>query len=339
MPMSAHNPLPRTLLHNKAERIAREVGFALGREIYRGAYYTPDRVRNIIFEGTLRGEPALLKLYDDPRITYEPRDQIAFNRINTSTMLVAPKVYRYKILSPHKGWLIMEKLPEKGRFFSQPVANKKEFAALYLEYRTHFPLKPTRPLTLAERLPADEFHHYRIHRWFELAHAQESARRKAMLDPNAFLPRYAQALKCIRQEFKTRKMVWCHGHFKPHELYKIHNQNLYYLTDFAHTHLYPEGYEFGFIIWADWFMSADWRLPYGKWKKGVDEWMRVLRPVADTLGIKKYGRLIAASLLERILGTILADITASEKPRKEQEKRVTLLYRLLNDILNIERKW
>ncbi len=319
--------------HREAKTIAHATGFTLGREIYRGTYYTPDRVRNIIFNGKFRGKPAALKLYDDPRTSDEPRDQIAFNRVNTSSVLTAPKVYRYKIISPHSGWLIMEKLPAGGVFFHQPVKDKKEFAALYLEYRTHFPLKPTRALTLAEQLSPEEFHHYRIHRWFELAHAQESARRNPVLDPKAFLPRYAQALQCIRQEFKTRKMVWCHGHFKPHELYKVHNQNLYYLTDFAHTHMYPEGYELGFIIWADWFMSADWRLPYKKWKKGVDEWIRVLRPAARTLGIKRYDRLIAASLLERILGTILADITASEKPREEQKRRVGLLYRLLDDIL------
>jgi len=324
--------------HREAKTIAHATGFLLGREIYHGAYYAPGRVRNMIFNGKFRGKPAVLKLYDDPRPTEEPRDQIAFNRVNTSSVLTAPTVYRYKIISPRTGWLIMEKLPAGGVFFHQPVNDKKEFAALYLEYRAHFPLKPTRHLTLAERLPANEFHHYRIHRWFELATARESARRNPTLDSKTFLPKYTQALKCIRQEFKMRKMIWCHGHFKPHELFKVHNQNLYYLTDFAHTHMYPEGYELGFIIWADWFMSADWRLPYGKWKKGVDEWMRVLRPVADALGIKKYGRLIAASILERILGTILADITTSEKPREEQIKRIGLLYNLLDDILNIERK-
>lgn len=329
MPQSAAD------LYHKAKIVGQNTGFDLDREVYRGAYYANNRVRNIIFEGLFRGKPAILKLYDDPRITYEPLDQIAFNRVNTSRLLTAPKVYRYKILSPHTGWLIMEKLPKGGAFFRQPVDDKKEFTALYLEYRAHFPYKPVRPLTLAERLPAGEFHIYRINRWFELATARESARRNPVLDPKTFLPRYRRALQCIRNEFKMRKMIWCHGHFKPHELYKLKNKNLCYLTDFAHTHLYPEGYELGFIIWADWLMSADWRLPYREWKKGVDEWIQVLQPIARTLGIKGYNRLIAASLAERILGTILADITATEKPRKEQEKRISLLYRLLDDILTV----
>jgi len=37
-------------------------------------------------------------------------------------------------------------------------------------------------------------------------------------------------------------------------------------------------------------------------------------------------------LIERILGTILADITASDKSREEKEKRINLLYQLFDEI-------
>ncbi|MEW6610532.1 MAG: hypothetical protein AB1352_02820 [Patescibacteria group bacterium] len=322
-----------TPLHALAAHVMHTNDFTHAKEIHCGSYYAPDRIRNIIFSGVYRGIPACLKVYRDPRITYEPRDQIAFNRVNTSRLLTAPKVYRHKILSPHEGWFIMEKLPSQGSFFRQPVADKRAFAALFLEYRTHFPRKPTRSLTLAERLPADEFHLYRVNRWFALATARESARRNPVLHPHTFLPRYHQALRCIQRRFKTCPMIWCHGHFKPHELYKLKNKDYYYLTDFAHTHLYPEGYEFAFIIWADWIMSADWRLPYRKWKKGIEEWIKVLEPIAKKLKVKNYSRLIAASLIERILGTLLADIAAANMPREEQEQRVSLLYHLLDDML------
>lgn len=324
-----------THLHQLAKKIARETGFTLGREIYRGSYYAPEKIRNVIFEGSYRNKPAVLKLYDDPRLTDEPVSQIAFNKVNTSALLVAPEVYEYKLLSPRQGWFIMEKLPEGGSFFAQPVENKHEFARLFLEYRLHFPMEPTRPLTLAEHLPADEYHIYRISRWLEQATGKEAEMAltgsQSVLRADQFMPRFKKALSLIRREFSRRKMIWCHGHFKPHELYKLRNKEQYYVIDFAHTKLYPEGYELAFIIWADWLMSADWRVPYQEWKKGVDGWLEVLRPIAEKLNTSEYNRLMAASLAERIMGTLLADVCASARPRAEKEARIALLYQLFDE--------
>jgi len=267
--------MTKTHLHKQAGKVAKSTGFILGKEIHRGSYYSSNRIHNVIFEGKYKNKPAILKIYDDPRLTNEPINQISFNKINTSKLLVAPKVYRYKIESPQKGWLIMEKLPSTGSFFNQPIKDKKEFANLYLEYRLNFPKTPTRTLTLVENLKADEFHIFRISRWFELATVKEAESvlrgRKPLLNPKEFMPRFEKGLNIIRKEFSKREMIWCHGHFKPHELFKISDKDLYYLTDFAHSKMYPEGYEFGFIIWADWLMSADWNLPYKKWKTGIDE--------------------------------------------------------------------
>jgi len=329
--------MTKTYLHKQANKIAKSIGFNLGKEIHRGSYYSPDKIRNIIFEGEYKSKPAVLKIYDDPHLTDEPISQITFNKINTSKLLTAPKVYKYKVESPQQGWLIMEKLPKEGEFLTQPFKNKEEFVALYLEYRLNFPKQPTRTLTLAENLRADEFHIFRINRWLELATAKEAettlSTKNPLLNPKEFMPRFEKGLNVIRKEFRKRKMIWCHGHFKPHELFKMPDENLYYLTDFAHNKMYPEGYEFGFIIWADWLMSADWNLPYEKWKAGIDEWAKQLKPIAKELNIKNFDSLMIASLIERIIGSILADICASERPKIEKEKRVKLLYRLLDDIV------
>jgi hypothetical protein len=40
-----------------------------------------------------------------------------------------------------------------------------------------------------------------------------------------------------------------------------------------------------------------------------------------------------ANLVERALGTILADICATDKPREEKEKRIGLIYKLMDEIL------
>ncbi len=356
--------MDKTHLHIWAEEVIKKTGFVLNKEIYQGNYYVLDKIRNLIFDGQYQGKPAVLKIYSDPRLTYEPVVQDGFNEQNKSKILKAPEVYTYEMVSAKKGWLIMEKLSENGYFLKQPLEPKhrKEFLKLYLEYRKNFPNKPTRALTLSENLSAHEFHTFRIERWFQLANDKEAELvmlgEEPILKPAEFIPRFEKGLEIVRQEFKQRKMVWCHGHFKPHEIFKVPNEDIYpapikdickassgrrgraisdrcgvyYLTDFAHTKMYSEGYEFGFIIWADWIMSSDWQMKYSSWKKGIDEWIKELRWAAKELNIKRFSSLIKASLVERILGTILADICATDRPTKEKKKRIALLYQLLDEL-------
>lgn len=320
-----------------AKKIAKENGFQISKSIYKGTYYTKDKVRNAIYTGTYKKKDSVLKVYDDPRITYEPISLKLFHQKNKSKLLTAPKLYKYKIFDPHTGWFIIEKLPPSGKFFNQPMKEleRKEFLNVYIEYRKNFPTKPTRPLMLAENLTAADFHVFRISRWLELANKKEEAvpDSKRVLDAKIFIPFYARGLKLIRREFSKRKMVWSHGHFKPHEIYCLPQSKKYYLIDFAHTHLFPEGYEFGFIIWADHLMSANVNLKYSEWKKGVYTWIEDIRPVAKKLKIQRYNNLIRASLVERILGMILADITSSDKPKLQKQKFLRHLFRLLEELL------
>jgi len=331
--------MKKTHLDIWAKEIIKKTGFILDKEIYRGNYYSPNKIRNLIFDGHYKKKPAILKLYDDPRLTDEPVAQDNFNKNNKSKILKAPQIYRYQMVSLKKGWLIMEKLPENGFFLKQPLnpSDRKEFLELYLEYRKKSPNRSTRQLVLVENLPAHQFHILRINHWFQLANDKEAelimAGKTPVLKPKDFIPKYEKCLKLINKEFKNRKMIWCHGHFKPHEIFKVPETKTYYLTDFAHSKMYPEGYESAFIIWADWIMHADWRMNYAKWKKGIDDWLWELQPIAKELKIKNFHSLMKASLVERSLGTILADICATDRPRKEKEKRITLLYRLLKDCI------
>jgi hypothetical protein len=96
--------------------------------------------------------------------------------------------------------------------------------------------------------------------------------------------------------------------------------------------MYPEGYELAFIIWADRLMMTDWRMPYVEWKQGIDEWVKVFRANAGELRLGRFEDLMRASLLERCLGTVLADIVAADRPRDEQEGRLAHLIRLMDDL-------
>jgi len=322
-----------------AKEIIKKTGFILKKELRRGYYYTEDRVRSLILAGLYKNKPAVLKIYDDPRLTDEPIALKSFNKINKSKILKSPRVYAYKIVSPQKGWSIMERIPKEFECFVRPIKpeQRKLIASLYLEYRKNFPSKPTRELMLAESLNADQFHIFRINRWLELCTIKEAERKlrkkRPILNPKEFVPRFEKGLNLIRQEFKNRKMIWCHGHFNPAEVHTAPDKKIYYLLDFAHTHMYPEGYEFGFIIWSDWIMHGNWKTGYKKWKQGIDGWVGELKIIARKLKVKRSDSLMRASLVERCLGAILADICASNMPDTEKRGRISLIYKLLDELL------
>src|SRR4030042_5506380 len=240
-------------LESWVKEIARENEFKIDKEIYRGFYYSTIKIRNIIYEGDYQDKKAILKIYDDPRLSDEPVAQAKFNGINNSKILFAPKIYKSELTSTKSGWLIMEKL-SGGSFMKSPLARmeRMNFLNLYLEYRKNFPIKPTRTLALAENLPTHEFHCFRISRWLQMANDREAKivlnGEKPVLEPNKLVAYYGKSISIIRKEFLKRKMIWCHGHFKPKEIF-LTLDGKYYLTDFAHVKMYPEVYELAFIIW------------------------------------------------------------------------------------------
>jgi len=198
-------------LNNWAKEIASQNGFVIEKLIYSGAYYSPNKVRNLVFTGQYKNKPAVLKVYDDPRITQEPVDLQFFNQNNKSAILTAPKLLAHQMLSTKRGWFIMEKLPAGGRFFTSPLKpiGRQEFLKIFLEYRKNFPTKPNRTLYLSEQLPASEYHIFRINRWFQLANDKEGERLANGLQPMVeavkFFPLYQKALDAIHQGFKKEK--------------------------------------------------------------------------------------------------------------------------------------
>ncbi len=336
--------MEKTLLQKWAAKVIGETGLKSPRKIYHSDLGQPDNLRNIIYSGVYRNKPVVLKIYDEPRRIKEASSLVYYNRVNKSKKLIGPAVYKYKEISPSRGWYIMEKLPKDGHFLSEsdypnPMKKirRKEFLEVYLEYKKHFPKKSFRPLLIAEKLPADEFHITRIHRWFEMANEREIEMQlrgeKPALNLKKFFPLYFQAQELICKVFRPRKMLWSHGHFKAKEIYFSPKKNVYYLTDFAHTCFYPEGYEIGFMIWSDWMLGANWKTDYRKWKRGIGSWTKDVLPIMRQLKMNNPESLLKASLTERCLGAILADVTASRKPKKEKKARLNLLLRLLDDLL------
>ncbi len=312
--------------------IARKNNFIIDKLIYQAYSISKGDWRNVIFSGRYKNEDAVLKVYDEERITQEPLWLKYYNNINTSKLLLVPRLYKYKIYSSTRGWLIMEKLPVNS-FLKSPLnsVQRKKFLDLFLIYRKILPVKAKRILNLVERLPAGDYHIYRTAKWLKMANDKQAATDIKILKPEQIIPRYLKAKEILARTFKNRKMVFCHGHFKPKEIAQVNGK--YYLTDFAHMKLYPEGYELAFMVWADYLLPGNWRLNYKQWRKGIDNWLKDLSKIAKVLKIKNYDSLISASLIERIMGTILADVASTSKSRSEKIKRISLLYNLFDDLV------
>lgn len=317
-------------LQKLAEQAALESGFVLGKKIYSLKYYDDSEIR-AIFEGAYQSQPAVLKVYNDPRGGSEAQLVEQFNKYNASKLIRGPKVFAAKTISNQSGWYISEQLAG-GAFLKMPLvaADRGKFFELFLEYRRNFPEQSNIEKTLLEKLPAADFHLSRLARWLDLASSQEEQRAAAsgalLLDAARFLPLYSKALQQIQRDFEAQKMIWCHGHFKPDELYALPG-GTYVLNNFSRMHYYPESYEPAFIVWADWLMSADWSSDYAEWKQGIEDWLRIFSEKYDP-------KILRTALIERSLGTILADITASRPKQIEAEKRLGLLLNLLEDLLS-----
>lgn len=323
---------------NNIEKILEEVTKKLHlseiKEISRGTYYQKDYYRNAVYFCKYKNQEVVLKIYDEPKDTFEPTALEAFHLHNKSSKITAPKLYASEQINTKQGWLLMEKLPP-GKFYSRPLAEneRQEFMDVFLEYRANFPMQPTRELMLIENLKADEFHILRINRWLELANTRDYQHllehKKRIIEPQLLTKLYSETEKIIRKEFKNRSMIWCHGHFNNHQLYRVNSQK-FYLIDFGHTHLFPEGYELAFILWADYIMAENFQLPFKKWLEGIESWLKLLITTAKKLKLKNSEKLMYASLLERTIGTIFADILASDKPLEEKQQRLKLLFQLAN---------
>lgn len=231
-------------------------------------------------------------------------------------------------------------MPDDYQSFDSPLSDKsrKEFLDLFIEYRENFSKKPTRELFFIEKLSPANFVLFRINKWLNLAQKKEAEsyvdNKKVFLD-NEFLDLYEKALKELVSGFSNRKMIWCHGHVKPHEIFTNKARTSYYLIDFAHTAYFPEGYELAFIIWADFLMDKErWTLDFTEWQKDFYSWMDDIKILARKLNFNNSDDLIRVNLIERILGTILADIISSDKDDDIKGNGIRLMTLLLKELLS-----
>ncbi len=322
-------------LEQWAREIAQQNGLEVRQELRRTTHDLSDRLRNLIWEVDYQGRPGVLKVYDDDVANVEAESLQAFQEANRSTLLTCPELYLSDTVSPSKGWLVIEKLPDEGRFLESPLKprERERFVELFCEYRRNFPREPNRPLALVESQDAFRFHVYRLMQALETASTREQQRAfegdPPVLEREQILPRLDAVMDCLSAVFTGRNLHWGHGHFKPSDVYEFRGGRRWAITDFGHTKMLPEGYEPAVAIWWDQMITAPYD-DYAVWRAEIDDWARRFLDAEPNLD----SDVLSASLLERALATVLESIAIEDQlSGREQRERVQLHYRLIDDLL------
>jgi hypothetical protein len=314
-----------------AEEICAQHRLRRREELRRTTHDLSDRLRNLIWEVEHDDRPAILKVYDDDVVNVEAESLRAFHESNRSELLVAPALYLFETVSLTRGWLLIEKLPDDGRFLESPIDDRDRFVELFCEYRRNFPREPNRPLALAEVQDAYRFHSFRTMQALETASTREQQRAFAgeppVLEQRELLPRLEAVMDRVRAVFKGRELRWGHGHFKPADLFE-HPDGRWAITDFGHTKMLPEGYEEALAIWWDQMIMGS-ASDYEPWRAEIDDWTRRFLDAEPDLDRD----VLEAGLLERALATVLESLALEDdmEPR-ERRDRLELQYRLIDDL-------
>jgi hypothetical protein len=289
-----------------AEEICTRQGLRRLEELRRTTHDVSDRLRNLIWEVEHGERPAVLKVYDDDVVNVEAESLSDFHESDRSRLLIAPALYGFETTTLTKGWLLIEKLPEDGRFLESPIEDRASFVELFCEYRRNFQRRSNRPLALAEVQDAYRFHSFRTMQALETASTREQERafagEPAVLEHNELLPRLEAVMDRVRAVFKGRDLHWGHGHFKPSDLFE-YADGRWAITDFGHTKMLPVGYEEALAIWWDQMIMGAPR-DYDVWRADIDDWARRFAEAEPELD----GDLLATALLERALATVVESI-------------------------------
>jgi len=320
-------------LESWANEIVERHGLRRRDELRRTTHDLSDRLRNLIWEVEHEGRPAVLKVYDDDVVNVEAESLRAFHDSNRSEVLRAPELFLFEVVSLTRGWLLIEKLPDDGRFLESPLRRdeRRRFVELFGDYRRNFPRGANRPLALAEAQDAYRFYSYRTMQALETASSREQQRafagERTVLEHGELLPRLEAAMDLLRALFRRRQLHWGHGHFKPADLFE-YSDGRFAITDFGHTKMLPEGFEEAMAIWWDQMIIGESQT-YGDWRSEIDAWGQEFLAADTELDSSRLWGAVLERALANVLETIALD---DDMAAAERRNRLEFHYRLIDDL-------
>lgn len=288
------------------EKVIKETGFVIEKEIFRGLIYDKKKVGSLIYLGVFKEKPAVLKLQGlEPEID-ESGIIKHFKTQNRSKIVRTPELYAYKLWNAKRGYgyLITEYI-DAPTIFEMPFASSKQmkdFARFYQEYRTS---SLTRSWIEPEILDSLVYTFKRVDHWRKIS---ESKRRLKLEEYAPYLSRY---YPLVTEHLQTIPMIFCHGHLTANDIFKLPDSSFVVLSNLFWSYR-PEWYDLAFNIWACLQHIRDTEYSFDEMLKYVEKWLAVYKKIPVVKKDQGFDRKITVLLLERTIGAILVDLGANE---------------------------
>lgn len=295
--------------------VVTETGFVVEKEIFRGVIYEKNKVGSLIYKGTLKGKPAVLKLQGLRPEMDEGEIIKRFTAQNQS------KLVRVPVLHVHKPWtekcgygyLITEYLAAP-KIFEMPFATARQmrdFARFYQEYRASALLSPW---IEAETTDSLTFTMGKTDHWRKISES------KKRLSPEDYAPYLSRYYAIAKKHFPAIPMVFCHAHLTADDIYCMPDGSFVLLSNLYWAHR-PQWHDLAFNIWSCLLHIRDTRYTPEGMIRYVHDWLAVYRTIPVVQQDENFECSITMALLERTMGAILVDLGVNDFYEKEENKQ------------------
>lgn len=299
-------------------------------ELIRTATYYAHQVRLKVFKCMYQGQKVWLKVYDDPRQNPELQNTKHLPQILPESIQMPQVLTGYAVPSDKsKGWYIMEEIDFTGN------PNWEEYLHIYDDYRNSLKSVPenfaphiNKPDSGTERIEE------KLSKWFNLERQQDQFSEDESANINSELEEIREIfVPKILGFFLERPVYLSHSLFHRGKIHKTKEGQIY-ATDYAHMDYQYDGYDLAIDIWADSIMGNINSENYENIKPDTISKIESVRSIE----IFEDPNHIVYAMIERCLGTLFADIWASNKSESKEQKlsKYNAIVDLLNTLLELE---
>jgi len=286
--------------------VGRETGFIPEQEIFRGFIYDRRKVGSLIYRGTWRGQPAVLKLQGLKPDLDEGAILEAFAAQNRSRLVRLPKAYVHVPWSDSLGCMyLISEYVDAPHIFEPPTATADQladFCRFYQEYRT---AGVREPWIDAPEASALEVTMAKMLHWLRICSD------KGRIAPDVVAPRFSRFAAIAEKRLRGESLVFGHGHLTADDIFKPSDGGYVLMSNLFWGWRLP-WYDLAFNLWSCNLRLRDTRVGFADFLEMQDAWRDAYRSIPVVQLDPDFDRRFDLVMLERTLGAILADLGAGD---------------------------
>jgi len=283
-------------------RVVKKTEFEVEKEIFRGKVYDDKKVGSILYKGSYKGRDAVLKIQGLQVDIDEIEIIRKFEAQNKSKIIHAPKIFVHKRWDKKAGYgFTISEYSTAVPIFKRPFASAaqtKEFGRFYQEYRTKAVTKDflERPKgdTLAGSLAKVDY-------WRKLCE------NKGILKLEDYAPYLMRYYPLAAKHLPTIPITMSHNHITPEDVLRNKDGSFVLMSNLFWGHSYQYN-ELAMNVWHCWMAIRDTSYTYEQLLKYVKGWIAAYKRIPIVKADKDFDRKFAMQMLNRSIGTILADL-------------------------------